>query len=107
MSCAAAVGAPAGVYKFNVMLLPKRLSHLVRLHFLLLEQWCAAIGVRGDGLYHAGRRERRDPFVYGARTGDGARGRTDRNKSHPSECHRQGWHLSKQPGEIYARRLCP
>lgn len=64
-----------------------------------LEQWGAAIGVRGDRLHYAGGRQRRDPIVHGAGTGDRAGGRTDRHQSHSSECHRQGWHLSKQSGE--------
>lgn len=89
------------------MFLPKRLSPFappeinpLLLSLSPLEQWSTAIGVRGDGLHHAGGRKRRDPIVHGAGARDSARGRTDRNKSHSSERHRQGWHLSKQSGEV-------
>jgi hypothetical protein len=42
-----------------------------------LEQWRSTISFWGDSLHHAWRRQRRDPTVYGTRTRDGARRRTD------------------------------
>ena len=62
------------------------------------EQRRPAAGQRGHRLHRPGGCQRRHPAVHGARTGNGARGRTHRHVGDARRRHRQGRHHCKQPG---------